>query len=117
MTKYLQFELDDGSLLYVEIEKAPVTGLVPSGLETTAEIKKAEKRFEDALDSVWSAADTLVKKMKRLPERPSEIEVTFGLTASGELGGNFFVAKAGLEANYSVKLTWKQQGKSKSSSS
>jgi len=39
--------------------------------------------------------------------KPDEVEITFGLKASGELG-SLVIAKAGVEANYSVKLTWKK---------
>jgi hypothetical protein len=42
-----------------------------------------------------------------LADRPDEVEITFGLKASGELG-SLVVAKAGVEASYSVKLTWKK---------
>jgi hypothetical protein len=34
--------------------------------------------------------------------------MTFGLKATGEVG-NFAVAKACAEANYTVKLTWKRE--------
>ena len=36
--------------------------------------------------------------------------MTFSLKATGEVG-NFAVAKAGAEANYTVKLTWKRERK------
>jgi hypothetical protein len=36
------------------------------------------------------------------------VEVTFGLKASGEVGG-FLVARATMDANYAVTLKWKQK--------
>lgn len=107
MTKYIKFELEDGSALYVEVEESSDYGLVDASRDEEL-VQKAERRFEEAIDSAKTAADTLLNKIKSLSEQPDEVEITFGLKASGELGGNFFVAKAGLEANYSVKLTWKK---------
>jgi hypothetical protein len=69
--------------------------------------EKAGQRFETAVDSVRTSANALLGKLQDLSQKPDEIEVTFGLAASGELGGNFFVARAGLEANYTVKLVWR----------
>jgi hypothetical protein len=48
--------------------------------------------------------------VKDISDRPDEVEVTFGLKATGEVG-SFAVAKANAEANYKVKLTWKRDKK------
>jgi Trypsin-co-occurring domain 1 len=43
--------------------------------------------------------------VSRLARAPTEVEVTFGLKATGEVG-NIAIAKAGAEANIEVRLKW-----------
>ena len=50
--------------------------------------------------------------MRRLTDPPDEVEVTFGLKATGEVG-NFAMAKVGTEASCTVTLTWKRKEESK----
>jgi hypothetical protein len=57
-------------------------------------------------------ADVFIKKVRGLSDPPDEVEVTFGLKATGELG-NFAVAKAGAEASYTITLTWKREAEQK----
>lgn len=123
MAHYIQFETEDGGTILVEVaevereEKAEAGGLVKAGL--TDEVKKkgkeivnhAEKSFEDGLEVVRYNANAFIKKLKRgLVDPPDEVEITFGLKATGK-AGNFAIAEAGFEANYTVKLTWKQEEK------
>ncbi|MEW5870666.1 MAG: CU044_2847 family protein [Chloroflexota bacterium] len=49
-------------------------------------------------------ARALREKLDEL--RADEVEVSFGLKTIGEVG-NFAVGKAGVEANYTVALKWK----------
>ena len=59
-------------------------------------------------------ANAFMKKLKELSNTPNQVEMSLGLTAMGEVG-DFAVAKAGTEANYTVKLTWKRdEGKRES---
>ena len=58
------------------------------------------------------AASIIVKKLRSLSDPPDEMEVSFGLKASGELG-NIVVGKGGLEANYTVTMKWKGQESNK----
>jgi hypothetical protein len=109
MPRFIKYELEDGGVLYVEApEKEKKSGLVSASRDGDDAVVDAEERFEKAIDSVRASANTLLTKLQNLAERPDEMEVTFGLKASGELGGNFFIAKAGTEASYTVKLAWKK---------
>jgi hypothetical protein len=119
MARYIQYQTADGGTVLVEVEdKADDAvskgGVVQAsrGVEAVKDaIEKVETRFEDAMDTVRQNAQTIIDKVKEgLTDPPDEVEVTFGLKATGELG-NFAVAKAGAEANYSVKMTWKREEK------
>jgi hypothetical protein len=69
--------------------------------------ERARETFEQAAENARKAAVVILEKVRGLHSRPDEVEITFGLKASGELG-SLVVAKAGIEASYSVKLTWKK---------
>jgi hypothetical protein len=51
-----------------------------------------------------------VNKLRALSDPPDEMEVSFSLKASGELG-NIAIGKAGAEANYTVTLRWRKEEK------
>ena len=115
MTRYIQFETEGDGAILIEVEESeedvPQRGGVtkaarPGKLEET--VTKVQITFEDALDVVRRNADAFIRKLRGLSDPPDEVEVTFGLKAMGEVG-NFAVAKAGAEANYAVKLTWKRE--------
>jgi hypothetical protein len=124
MAYYIQFETEDGGTFLVEVaevereeESAQTGGLVKAGL--TDDVKKkgkeiideAGKTFDDGLEVVRYNANAFIKKLKSgLIDPPDEVEITFGLKATGKVG-NFAIAEAGVEANYTVKLTWRREEK------
>lgn len=120
MSRYIQYPTADGDVVLVEIEDAeesaiPKGGVVPAsriGGQAQAAVQEVGTKFEDALGVVRRNAQAIIDKVKGLSDPPDEVEVTFGLKATGELG-NFAVAKAGAEANYTIKMTWKQEKKDK----
>ncbi len=109
MAQYIQFQTEDGSSILIEVEETDEMGVVKAGLRGKAEeaVAQATATFEEGLEIVRRNAAAFIKKLRGLSDPPDEIEVTFGLKATGELG-NFAVAKAGAEASYTVKLKWKR---------
>lgn len=113
MAEYIEFITEEGNTIWVEVaEDWTSKGTLRTGLGETVQttMTKAQATFEDALEVVRSNASAFIKKLRKLSDVPDEIEVTFGLKAVGEMG-NFAVAKAGAEANYTVTLTWKKSEK------
>jgi len=112
MTEYIQFTTEDGATILVEAARGETVqpGVVKAGLKEEAEkaIVQAQTTFEQGLTIVRQNAAAFIKKLRDLSDPPSEVEITFGLKATGEVG-NFAIAKAGTEANYTVKLTWKRE--------
>jgi len=105
MSRYVQFTLPDGSTVVIESDERE-TGVVKAGLGDVT--KQAGETFEQAAEKARKAALVILDKVRSgLTDRPDEVEITFGLKASGELG-SLVVAKAGVEASYSVKMTWKK---------
>jgi hypothetical protein len=104
MNRYVEFTLPDGSTVIIESDEGD-SGLVKAGAGEIAE--RARETFEQAAENARKAAMVILGKVRSgLPDPPDEVEITFGLKASGEIG-SLVVAKAGLEASYSVKLVWK----------
>lgn len=104
MPQYLRYTLEDGSELLIEATGAE-GGVVRAGLGE--KIETAKTSFDAALDSVRVSALQIRKKLHDV--EADEVEVKFGLKATGEFGNNMFaVGKAGIEANYEVTLKWKK---------
>jgi len=118
MADYIQFTTEDGATILVEAvrEETVEPGIVKAGLKEQAEkaVAQAQATFEQGLEIVRHNATAFIKKVRSLSDPPDEVEMAFGLKATGELG-NFAIAKAGAEANYTVKLTWKRDEGNKGS--
>ncbi len=116
MTRYIQFTTADGSTILVEAaeEETYQPGVVKAGLREKAQeaVSQAKASFDDGLEVIRHNADGFIKKVRGLSDPPDEVEITFGLKATGELG-NFAVAKASAEASYAVKMTWKREAEQK----
>ena len=115
MANYIQFTTEDGATILVETTETVQHGVVKAGLKEKAEeaVSQAKASFEQGLEVIRHNAKAFIKKVRDLPDPPDEVEVAFGLQATGELG-NFAVAKVGTEASYTVTLTWKRKEESKS---
>ncbi|MBM2849818.1 MAG: uncharacterized protein HW418_2760 [Anaerolineales bacterium] len=115
MSKYIEFPLEGGGAILIESpdepSKAP-TGLVPAtrGESLKEMAEQARQSFDASVENVRKSADLLVNKLRALSDPPDEMEVSFSLKASGELG-NIAIGKAGAEANYTVTLRWRKEEK------
>ena len=109
MSRYVEFRLPDGSTVILETDE-PERGVVKAGVGEVVE--RVQQTFEEAVENARKAALVILEKVRRLSlhDPPDEVEITFGLKASGELN-TLVVARAGTEASYSVKLTWKREKK------
>lgn len=104
MPQFIKYILEDGSELLIE-SAGDETGVVRAGIDK--KIEQAKQSFDAALDSVRISALQIRKKFHDV--QADEVEVKFGLKATGEIGNNMFaVGKAGIEANYEVTLKWKK---------
>ncbi len=106
MTTFIEYELEDGTTILIEATESE-GGMVPvAARDGKPIIKKAGKKFAEALDSVKAQAQAIQGKLHEL--KADEVEVKFSLTTTGELG-NFAVGKVGIEANYEITLKWKNE--------
>ncbi len=108
MATYLEYELEDGSALLVEI-KGSESDTVKAGNLPDRDgnvIVRAGRKFTEAFDVVKAQAVTLQHKLKEA--KADEVEVKFSLKATGE-AGNFAIGNVGAEASYEVTLKWKNR--------
>ncbi len=106
MGQIVAFETADGGVILVEVDEEAAAKAV---LSIQERVVQAQTSFEEGLDVVRRNAEAFISKLRTIADPPDEVEVTFGLKLVGEVG-SFVVAKAGAEANYEVKLTWRRGG-------
>jgi Trypsin-co-occurring domain 1 len=116
MTSHVEFTSEEDSVL-VEVDPVTVharTGEQDAGLGRWAKehageaVALAQNAFEDAVRrAVRFNAPAFVAAAEALDKPPTEMEITFGLKATGE-AANLAVGKVAGECNYQVKMVWKR---------
>ncbi len=96
----IAFTLDDGTT--VAVASPPGAGSSAVGLSDRLEA--AEKTLREALVPVTAAAAQVIDGFRAMARRPEEIEICFGVTLDGKLGGVIASANAG--AHLEVTLRW-----------
>jgi hypothetical protein len=102
MSRYLVAIVDD---VEIPIELDIAFGDVPAGGLTEKLMTESEAvflRFNQIIGKMGKVFNDAVSQMDQLP---SEAQLQFGLKLDGEVG--FGVAKSGVEAQYTITLTWK----------
>lgn len=108
MRRLIEFPLEDGSSVWVEVEEIERPGMVPAVREEGVP-ERSQQTFEAALEKVRSFAGAIINKLRALSDPPDEVEVEFGLKLNAKAGA--ILAIASTEANYRVTLTWKREDK------
>ena len=105
MKKLIEFELEDGSTVFVETEDSDKRyGEQRAGKGSKASVpEKAEKRFKEAIKHVKSASDTLLESFREM-NTPDEIGLEFGMKFNAKAGAIF--ASVDSEATFKVSLKW-----------
>src|SRR6266487_7195473 len=116
MKRLIEFPLDDGTSMLVEVEEPEEGGLVKASRAGEV-ITKAQQTLGEALEKVKPAAQYVILQLRKLHDSPDEIQVAFGLKLSADAGA--VLASTGTEANYTITLKWvsdKEQAGTKSTS-
>jgi hypothetical protein len=100
MTDAIEFSLDDGTV--VAVASPVLSGSRPVGLGDR--VQAAEKTLREALVPVTAAAAQVIDGFRKQAQRPEEIEISFGVTLDGKIGGVIASANAG--AHLEVTLRW-----------
>jgi len=102
----LEFELADGTPVYVETTDAGATDLRRVGRDAGS-LLKADGRFEEAVGRIRPAAQALLDSLRDL-NTPEEIGLEFELKFNAKAGA--VIASVDSEATFRVSLTWKNRG-------
>ena len=98
-SQVVTYRVDDATTVMLEIE--PAEGFRPAG---PGEVLG---RIREAITPAVAAAKAVLEKVKET--QPDQVEVKFGVKASGE--ASWLVAKAAGEGNFEVTLTWSRREK------
>jgi NTP-dependent ternary system trypsin peptidase co-occuring protein len=102
----VEFPLEGGGSVFVEVDEVRSTdGSIRRGLSPTDLVGKADETVEAAFARVKPAAVALVNSLRDLVDAPDEIQLTFGIRLSGEVGA--VIAKTSADANFEVQMSWK----------
>lgn len=107
MKHLIEFPLEDGSSVIVEVDEPAPEGGPERAARPGDVAAKAEQTFEAALERIKPAAGAIITKLRGLSDPPDEVGVEFGIKLSGKIGA--VVASADAEANYKVTLKWKPE--------
>ena len=110
-SRLIEYELDDGKTILVEVAEPVLGGLAPV-CRTTATIVKAQSTLSEAVGKVRPIAESIINNLSSVTTRPDEISVEFGLKLSSNAGA--VLATVGMECNYVIKMTWKKDSMSDS---
>lgn len=104
MSSLVEFPLQDGGSVLVQVDEAPAGGAVTRGLGDRHVTALASQTFEQAISRVQPAAQALITRLRAVADAPDQVRVEFGLELSAEAGA--FIAAASTTANFKVSLTW-----------
>ncbi len=103
MSHYISYNLPQGGLVYIEVIEDNDTPIKAARGEDVVE--KATQSFTDAFTNIRQSILTLRDQMNDLDM--DEVQVSFDLKVSGELG--FVIGKLGAEFTFRVALSWKRK--------
>ena len=106
MKRLLEFPLDDGGSVTVEVDEPEAAFGMTRAARPGELAAKAGQTFESAIEKVKPAVKDIMTTLRDL-NQPDEIEVEFGLKMTAEAGAIF--AAAGMEANFKVTLKWERK--------
>jgi hypothetical protein len=111
MKRLVEFPLEDGSSMMVEVEDpvqgAGAGGSTVRGVHPVEMAEKARQTFEASLEKIKPAASAIITKLREMSDQPEQVAVEFGIKMSGAAG--VVLASTGIEANFKVTLTWKRE--------
>jgi hypothetical protein len=107
MKRLVEFPLDEGGSVLVEVEEPPVGPVMRGiGKDRSTLVEKADKTFEDATAAVTPAARSLITRLRSIDDPPDEVGIEFGVQLSAQTGA--FIASVAGQANFKVSMTWRR---------
>jgi hypothetical protein len=92
------------------VEFAPQPGVRQVGIgqiDPKALAEKSAKALDAAMGTIKGIARRVTETVDKISDKPTEVSVEFGIKLDAEAGA--YIAKASVEAGFTVTLTWKQK--------
>jgi hypothetical protein len=105
MKRLVEFPLEQGGSVLVEIDEPPGPVMRGLGKDRPGIAEQADKTFEEATAAVTPAAVSLIARLQSISNPPAEIGIEFGVQLSAQTGA--FIASAAAAANFKVSMTWR----------
>jgi Trypsin-co-occurring domain 1 len=102
MKHLVEFPLEEGGSIVVEVDEPESAGTIRAAREDT--IVKAKETLEEALSNILPVTQSLVEKLRSFENKPDEIEVSFGVKLTTNIGA--VIASASAEGNFGVTVHW-----------
>ena len=109
MKETIQFELDDGTLIYLEgeeIRNAAGSSFVRLRGGDRHSEQNTVGRFQASIERIRPAAQLVLDSFRSL-NSPDEINLEFGIKFNSKVGA--IIASADSEATFKVALKWKNR--------
>lgn len=103
MKHLVEYPLNDGSHVIIEIDEPASGGTTPVGRGENI-LPKAKETLEHALQHVLPAAKAVVEQVKSFETDADEIEVAFGIRLNSTFSA--LISSVSAEANFDVTLRW-----------
>ena len=105
MSELVEYELDDGTRVLIEVEERD-TGPVTRGGRGGDLVKRADGTLEQALRRIGPVTAAAFAQLRDMAEPPDEIDIEFGVKLSADVGA--IIARTGGEANFKISLRWRR---------
>lgn len=110
MGRTVEFPLETGGTVLVQVDEAAPSGTVMRGMSVEDKLEQADRTFEAALQPIAAVAQSVLAKLSHLATAPDEITVDFGIELTGHLGA--VLASTDVGAQLHVSLVWKARASS-----
>ena len=105
--KIVEFRSERGDSILVEVLRPAGEGPVRAGRGQTI-VEKASDTFETAVGRINGAVKAVVRSLQALDIAHESAEIEFTVRMSAEAG--VIIAAGGMDANFTVRIAWKQDG-------
>lgn len=90
-----------------EVEK-PSSSMGTAGISNYIKaysIEKTDEKFTNSMGIISYTSNKVLNEIEKITNKPDTVGVEFGVKFTGE--GKTMIASGRMEANYTVKLSWK----------
>ena len=95
---------DDNALILVDLN--PSGSMLEVALDPQDLAQKSAEAINKAMNTISQMAQRTIAAIDTVANKPSEVEVEFGIKLDVESGA--LIAKTGAEASLTVKMVWKR---------